>query len=756
MKKYLVYSMAVLSLGLVTVGCTKDDGSYSAADGKRQAERVLGVTIDPNQDWIMTQKVTAYIAVNLGLDQKYTVAVYNDNPLVNKEAVYYGKTMVAEGGSASLTVSVPKALSRLYVAVYDSKFRNVVKNVQIDNGMVSVRFGGTSATMAPRRAKTTDADAVAYAKSYNDYLNYPKVNSWDPDIYTVTVNEMKTYTTFTDADIIDATSNGNTWDQHLSSLIWNNGNSWYLCNGDGKHYRIARGTEIKEYFKMNGGALNEAVIYVEGTLHLNGNVLNGPTIVVAQTGTIILDGDTEMTNKGRFVILEGGTIMGSKNVELKIANGAPCYNAGTINFPGTLDHNGSDFYNCGNMNIDVWKATSQGSKITNFGTIYSRTTSVKANAHNQKLINGCHITIDEDFGAGNFVMLNNSRLDVGREFYATGNGLYGATPNEVHHASVIKAGKINANGVTFWGPTTEGDFAIIQMDTLMVNNDTSIQTEDNVYVDWSDHQLFYNSNDNSQLNPEDGYWKGVFTHIPNAISEASSAYTIPAGECTGAGYNAGGDGGDGIDGSPAVYTYAFEDSFMGDYDMNDVVLQVTQNAEDDSKLDVTLCCTGATYNLYVCLNDKDNKLFGGREVHDLLGAPGKFINTGFNPGDPDDDRFVIKKNLKTTQINKPDNFDPATLDLFILSPQGEIHVGTHYGEGSAPFGVMVPKAWKWPKEWTPISSIAKGVTDEEENGAYPDFAGYAADMNSNTDWYDNPAEGKTFNLEDYTVSDFSE
>ena len=182
---------------------------------------------------------------------------------------------------------------------------------------------------------------------------------------------------------------------------------------------------------------------------------------------------------------------------------------------------------------------------------------------------------------------------------------------------------------------------------------------------------------------------------------------------------------EGTEDTPLVYTYAFEDTFMGDYDMNDVVVQVWEDEDDSSKLNVKLCCTGASYELYLFLGDQ--KIFGS-EVHAVFGgsAP-KFINTGTG------EKFQTKAAV-TTQINKPDDYDPDTADFWIQSPAGDIHVGQHGDTrqiGNAPYGVMIPKAWAWPNEWVPV------------NEAYKKFSNWAADKDVDKDWYDYPEEGKT-------------
>jgi hypothetical protein len=176
---------------------------------------------------------------------------------------------------------------------------------------------------------------------------------------------------------------------------------------------------------------------------------------------------------------------------------------------------------------------------------------------------------------------------------------------------------------------------------------------------------------------------------------------------------------------PAVWTFAFEDTYNGDYDMNDVVLRVNENAENSNNIDITLCCTGAGMDLYVYLGN--TPLFGGTEVHTLLagsGAKGKFINTGSG-----NEKFVDEKQdfvtITIKKLNK--KFVIADGDFYIRTAGGdEIHVSKY---GQDPHGVVIPGKWAWPTEWTCIKD------------AYPNFIGFAGDSRhkTNTDWYDYPS-----------------
>lgn len=715
MKNCFVKGIVVLSLGLCVAGCSRED-NYTQKDANQNAEKVFGMSINPGQNWDMTSRVTANVSVNLGLDLKYTVAVYAENPLFNTEAAYYAEEEIMEGGTLSFELSIPASVTTLYVAVYDSKFRSMVESVPVKDNQITVNFGGGSANQAARRAREADY-AGSYAKSADDYLD------------GLSEDDMKEYATFTDADLYD---NHNTLSNKYYDAAHPSGG--YIGDGDGAHYRVAANESVTKMFHINGFdaswqyVVDGAVIYVEGSLTLGTNyTLNGVTIVVARGGSLTLDGTVNMSTKGRFIILPGGSVSGSRNSTWTVANGAPCYNAGSISFSGTLNTNGSDFYNNGTINVTTLNNQS-GGKITNFGSITAVNNNGASDAYNCEFINGCYWHYTGNAGIGQLTMLENSRLEVDGRAEFTQNHtsqdepLTGATPNTLMSNSVVKVGDLYATNTIFEGPSTSGEVAIVVITgKLMVGRALDITQWENCYFDWNHEEVYDKEGHKKTLADEDGVhgiYSGVNARITKYITEASSPVSIPAGDCTGSGYNpGGGGGGGGVSGQPAVWSYAFEDSWMADYDMNDVVLKVSVSG---GKLKVTLCCTGATYPLYVYYGR--NKLFGGKEVHKVLGGEGKFINTG----DTSNDKFV-KCKAYTTTINKPVNFNPATLDLWVESPERDIHLSS---QGEEPHAVLIPADWKWPEEWTCIKD------------AYPDFVDFAADASheTNAEWYNNPVK----------------
>ena len=175
---------------------------------------------------------------------------------------------------------------------------------------------------------------------------------------------------------------------------------------------------------------------------------------------------------------------------------------------------------------------------------------------------------------------------------------------------------------------------------------------------------------------------------------------------------------------PQIWTYSFEDTPMGDYDLNDVVLQAKVNKEDVSKLDITLMAIGAKHDIWVFFNDNNKNVFG-MEVHDVLGIPhSTMANT---------DGSSVKAFSVT--LPRPDGFDFQENAFYIrVQPRDskttyEIKVPT---KGEKPHGIVVPDKWYWPKEKI---SIVK---------AYYKFAEWAKDISNPKakDWYLEPDKSK--------------
>lgn len=186
---------------------------------------------------------------------------------------------------------------------------------------------------------------------------------------------------------------------------------------------------------------------------------------------------------------------------------------------------------------------------------------------------------------------------------------------------------------------------------------------------------------------------------------------------------------------PQVWTYAWEDQDFGDYDMNDCVIQVKDNAADDTKVDITLVALGATRDLWLGFENKAAKSYLDytpvfeKELHDVLGVPrGTMVNTGLTTAKP-----------VSITLSKPAGFNYQTCSFVLGCRQEGSMVGVYENDyysisiasaGQDPHGIVIPGIWQWPTERTCIKE------------AYPTFNEWAHDRTKALDWYKHPAEGK--------------
>ena len=497
------------------------------------------------------------ITVNGDYGETYKVGLYLGHPeLSTAKQLYMGK--VKSGETLDVAFSHPVATDIVYIGIFDKDGRRIYMNAPIVNGHMDAVYGASD--NASHRA--TEAEAPQYAKTLNDYLN-PAGNT-----AKITVEEMKAYGTFTDADIdINATLT------NAQKYVWNpekNDND-IIWVADGKHFRVAKETTITKKFEVNAtyGIYNDVVIYVEGKMHVNGNTLNGPTIVVADGGELIIDGNTSCTNAGRFIIMAGGKMTGTDGKLWDNSNGSYCYNAGTIKFNGIMNLNGTNFYNNGTVDVDVLTGTAQ------------------------TWVNGCYVHFKSGAGLGPSIMLSGSRFDIDGECRdATGT-------IEMHSQSQLKVGgKLFANNLTINGPTNNSEYAIVKIGGLATWGG-GLQTNNRVFFDFDPNEVYDNNNPSNKHSEQNR--NAVLGYIHYWVNEknALNEITIPEG-CGGtAGFNPEGNEGDEVIPEPESFSmrYCFEDNFPtpGDYDFNDVVLTVTPTLNDKTlTIKVSLDAVGGT------------------------------------------------------------------------------------------------------------------------------------------------------------------
>ena len=168
-----------------------------------------------------------------------------------------------------------------------------------------------------------------------------------------------------------------------------------------------------------------------------------------------------------------------------------------------------------------------------------------------------------------------------------------------------------------------------------------------------------------------------------------------------------------------TYTYCFEDTPVGDYDLNDVVIKAVRT--NDTKVTYSIVACGAYDEIYIKGIGIDNK-----EVHGLFGVTDTktFINTE-KGGTPYTAYTVTKTVDKSFSLADPNTapyiFDATTKVEIKLSKRGE-----------DPHGIMIPNDFQYPLEKTCIKD------------AYLEFNSWGQNPVTSTDWYTKPVEGKVY------------
>lgn len=691
-----------MAMGLVMVSCSNDDAVYSIDEAAKQnAEKVLGFSIPEGQDWKMVAKAKASISVNGNYGEKYTVKIYENNPFIDNKGVVLAQGTVASGSTFTAEFNYPAGDSTLYAALVDAKGYSQVKPVAVSNNMMTTSFGKAVAKKAPRKASTT--------------AEIPNV--------TVTKAQAEAYLTGA-TEVNDANAVAN----------------W---NGDPNYVTKMKitGTWNKGITVLASEAPAARTIYVTGTWTIPAGTEQraggGSVIVVAEGGKIIISEGASLTgvNASRIWVMRGGEISGKG--KLVFPNGSEfSYNAGNINV-GALNNNGGNVYNYGTLTANELMGSASKSTFINHSKMTIDHSQTGSGSSNTRILNACWFEATNNLSLRNIVLGASSYLHAASlVMSASQDGTNDASDIVLGDNALLDVtGEVYLNNTSIEGPTGD-NYGFVQFgkmkqmqqtggyDTQM----TAGYVANNVYVsvdvkDVDNNPWLFTPYESLVAGLNGKGTHGVPPTVGNGnavmIQKGQADVAFAASECT-PGYNP-------AKVTPVVeekltYNYAFEDTPLGDYDLNDVVLLVKENKDDASKIDVTLAALGATLDINIYLGDKP--LFDGKEAHEVMGvAKGTMINTGRNAAA-----------RKTITISKPAGFDITAADFNIRTTKGTVRLAT---AGQDPHAVVIPGNWSWPKE---------GINVKQ---AFSTFAQFALDASHKTatNWYQNAVEDKVMKFE---------
>ena len=170
-----------------------------------------------------------------------------------------------------------------------------------------------------------------------------------------------------------------------------------------------------------------------------------------------------------------------------------------------------------------------------------------------------------------------------------------------------------------------------------------------------------------------------------------------------------------------VYTLAFEDTKMGDYDLNDVVIKAKRLSE--TSVQYSLEAAGAKDELYL-RNINGSKLNGSKEIHAIFGQTERnFINT--------ENGQRIAPVQETVTVNRDFSFiNHGYLPyIYNASKRYEIRLSKR---GEDPHGIVVPYDFKYPMEHCCVKD------------AFTGFNLWGMQDIDGTDWFKHPVAGKVY------------
>jgi LruC domain-containing protein len=662
----------------------------------------------------------------------------------------------------------------------DEHDRNLVKYVSVADGTANVTFGSSVAT----RAASTRTSAFGSTRS--DEVIVP---TYSPD---KTESEVKALL----ADAIEFTAE--------------------TSMEAGQVYYIPAGKSVTrtEGFGVPGAG---CTLIVQGTLiadHAWGEVKmqESTKIYVVNGGKINV---TEYTNfffnVASLTVYEGGEVSGY----LVTLNGnTKIYNAGVFDV-ATYTANGGVLYNAesGVITLTLADLNTDGATLVNRG----KTTFVSS-SYWTKLYNSGDLTVtggfqgslyntgnveieyvanqNSQFGASCYMKFNGNftgDLTIGDNTAVVVDGNFsarwGGSLNLGSNSMLLVNGDANIAGININGPSSGN--ALVRLNKL--TGAMSINSTGNIYYEIKEI-------DSNLQSAFDGWLSDIYKKLTNDNGTVSnwgeSPFTLPAGECTGAGTEPANKGAN-VEDTPITYTYVFEDNYpyVGDYDFNDIALNVVTTYDRDEStnnvqkihISVNLAAVGGIKKVGAALRlvgidkqDVQSVEFGGNtsmrstlnnslfetgtfeaddnnlviplfgDAHAVYGYTERLIlNTGVN-----DLKETYTMEIVITPTNTSSSVPLITkdnLDFFIGTPYGtgkraEVHLyefrkygatanGDTYEQnlevaGNKTWAISVP-GFRYPREGVVVTK------------AYPLFEKWAADHESNLDWYKYPIEENT-------------
>jgi LruC domain-containing protein len=587
-KSYLYLSF-IFGLTLFTA-CQERD-YYDSSNSTGTGTELFGdsVAISSSFGWSTTKTVNLTVAVDDQYEGKYLyrVEVYDANPLFDEGASLLGAGVAKTGQNFVSKIVAPTGAQTLYVEQTDPRGLRSVSAVSASSSDITLDLAPTATASKTSSLKSANLVSLNSANVTTEPAVPSDAIEINNNVSSIDINPSKGKNYVIKKGVnYTGTININGWGQGVSLYIegsWtNSSSSASLETGDYLYVFSGASLNINQIT-----ANNSAKFYNYGTSTLQRvNFTN--TSVFENNGVLSVAGVSTFTSNVN--LSNTGTITFSS---FEITDNFTFTNSGSVTAGDATISNGS-FVNTGTATFANISSTTSSTTIQNEGTLKATTASLT----NATLIANCHTTVQTLTTNGAKIYISGaSLLDIttlssgGTNFYLAASAIlkvsssayFNSSRNFIHATGATKAlAKIRKVASEWQGITYQGN----------------LQIECAEHTANTDYGIYY-----------------VLDAPAAFVPSGESSIEIAGTNCNDGGNNVAYKGAPASQVFPIIYsenglTYLFEDNwpYLGDFDMNDVVLDMvpTYSVNSDNKitqliLNVKLRAVGATRKIAVGL-----------------------------------------------------------------------------------------------------------------------------------------------------------
>lgn len=665
------------------------------------------ISAPANFDWATMRTVE----LNVEVDDQYNggyyyiVELYNGHPFFDQNATLLGKGVAKKGKNFVFSLTIPTALETIFIKQIDPTGRERVTSTSVkETPNIAVSFATANSSL--RSASVNNNTSITSNTVYTNSLR------------SVPSGVQLDYPTTAGAIVIDGSTTSPFTLETTKS---------YVIRG-----------EYTGELKFPGPGNVE--LFIEGVWNntsSNKIILQNNTKVVIQNGGKFTSTANVVIQGNNFVIwavAPAGESNKNKlaNVSFDFNTNGQIINSGVLNAYSLALPSAGVLYNAGDMEVEVFTINS-ANNITNDKSLWIGDADFK----NGEIVNNCHLVIENFSTNGTKITVSEGALLSVDTYTSVGGTTFSMYSNSIFEVTNSIKFTSNANTIKGLGATP----ALLRMENIEFAGWQTVSFQGKLELENSNHTTTNGNNSYQLISPASWVRKG------------ESTLQIESSECNGLGNNAPEPELPPTDPTfPIIWTgsditYMFEDRwpYLGDYDMNDVVLKLIPEYATDAankvtqlKLHLALRAVGGTKRLAV-----------GMQLDGILSNNIESVSRSNNTGS-DNSVFPVSSNGAETGQTY------AVLPVFddvhraFGIPAGKM-VNTIEGEGSSPISVTITINFASPVNMQNVSIekmnpfIVNGGYKESRDEVH--LPGYAptdkvdasrfgtADDNSNSKYY---------------------